>query len=83
VINGRWLKCCRCDTDMWLPEVLHQAAEKGRDSLRFYCPYGHAQFYVSKEEEARRLQIANEKRCAESKGENVVSLNRRQEEASS
>jgi hypothetical protein len=34
---------------MWLPEALYQAAQHGRDEIRFYCGYGHAQVYAKGE----------------------------------
>ena len=47
--EGNWTNCYTCDSEMWLPMSLYDAAIKGREKIVFYCPYGHSQHFVSGE----------------------------------
>ncbi len=47
--------CCRCKTDIYLPEALYEAAQKST-SITFYCPYGHSQIFAAGETEADKLR---------------------------
>jgi hypothetical protein len=76
--DGRWLKCCTCGSDFWLPQELHEAALKGRENLLFYCAYGHPQTYISREKEAetnhKKEAAAEAKRHLEALGKNIISI---------
>ncbi|MFC6487312.1 hypothetical protein [Nitratireductor sp. GCM10026969] len=52
---GIKLTCCRCKSDMWLPDDLYSAARKSPD-ISFYCPYGHPQHFPEGETEEVRLR---------------------------
>ena len=50
--DGRFVgPCYHCKCDMWLPEALYQAAQHGREEIKFYCGYGHVQVYAKGESE--------------------------------
>ncbi len=47
-----WLEtCCRCKTPFAMDEATHTAANRGKESFQFYCPYGHSQHYVTGDSE--------------------------------
>ena len=54
-IGGSWQKCCRCESDMWVPPDLEAAARRSPD-ISFYCPYGHRQHYAEGESQAQKLR---------------------------
>lgn len=47
--------CCRCKSEIWLPDSLHDAAHHS-ESISFWCPYGHEQHFVQGETEEMKLR---------------------------
>ena len=47
--------CCRCKSEMWLPQMLHDTA-KHSSKISFYCPYGHEQIFADGESETEKLR---------------------------
>lgn len=50
--------CCKCGTEMSIPEELYQAAlrSRGPKGIHFYCAYGHSQHYTEGETEEQKLR---------------------------
>jgi hypothetical protein len=48
--------CCRCKSEMWLPQALYDAANHGKGAITFYCAYGHSQVFAQGESEAEILR---------------------------
>lgn len=53
---GFWEECCRCKSQMWLPNSLYDAARSARGKISFFCAYGHSQVYVEGEPEEAKLR---------------------------
>lgn len=53
-----WNTCHRCKTQMWIPDELNTAAlhQRGPNGIRFYCAYGHDQYYVEGESDETKLR---------------------------
>lgn len=47
--------CCRCRTEIWLPESLHDAA-KHSENISFWCPFGHEQHFAKGKTEEQKLR---------------------------
>jgi hypothetical protein len=45
-MNGNWSRCYKCDSQMWLPQSLYEAAMAGKGTIVFYCAYGHGQMFA-------------------------------------
>jgi hypothetical protein len=44
-VEGRFVgPCCKCGSQMWLPEPLYTSARHS-EAILFYCPFGHPQHY--------------------------------------
>ena len=50
------MTCCKCKSQMWLPDSLYEAAIAARESLTFYCAYGHSQVFLTGESEETLLR---------------------------
>lgn len=50
--------CCQCKCQMWIPDALYEAARAsgGPSGIRFYCGYGHSQYFCIGESEADKLR---------------------------
>lgn len=48
--------CCRCKTDIWMPEALYESAKAGAPNVTFYCPYGHPQVFAVGETDEQKLR---------------------------
>lgn len=53
-----WQACCKCKCQMWVPDELDKAAlhRRGPNGIRFWCPYGHDQFYAEGESDEQKLR---------------------------
>lgn len=47
--------CCKCKTEMWIPDDLYSAAKKSQD-IYVFCAYGHAQHYPEGEPEIEKIR---------------------------
>lgn len=47
--------CCRCKTDIYLPDSLYEVALKSPD-VWFWCAYGHKQHFTEGESEETKLR---------------------------
>jgi hypothetical protein len=47
--------CCRCKSEMWLPDEFEKTARRS-EAITFYCPYGHAQVFRAGETEVDKLR---------------------------
>lgn len=77
-----WQTCCRCSTNMFIPDELEDSARKSPD-IWFYCAYGHKQHYSEGESEATKLRRERDRlaqRIAE-KDDQIADERRRREEA--
>lgn len=54
--NGHFTTCCQCQSKMWLPASLYEAAMAGREKITFYCAYGHSQHFLTGESDETRLR---------------------------
>jgi len=41
---------------MWIPDALHETADKAKGVIAFYCAYGHSQVYIKGENEETKLR---------------------------
>lgn len=53
-----WNTCHNCKCQMWIPDALNEAAlaKRGPNGIRFFCAYGHDQYFVEGETEEARLR---------------------------
>lgn len=58
---GKWEKCFWCNSDMWIPPSLYEAALAGREKIAFYCAYGHSQHYVTSQSETEKLRLERDR----------------------
>ncbi len=56
--DGRFYveECFTCKVEFGMPMAMHEVAYQAKEKLTFYCPYGHAQVYVTGESEAAKLR---------------------------
>lgn len=47
--------CCKCETEMWLPDDLYSAARKS-SNISFFCAYGHSQHFPEGELEIDKIR---------------------------
>lgn len=50
--------CCNCKCEVWIPDALYEAAQRSRgaNGIRFYCAYGHSQYFCIGESEEQKLR---------------------------
>lgn len=48
--------CYTCKCEMWIPDVLQEAAHNAKGVITFYCAYGHGQVYSKGESEETKLR---------------------------
>jgi hypothetical protein len=48
--------CCQCKSEIWLPDALYEAAQHGRGTVTFYCPYGHPQVFAKGETDLDKMR---------------------------
>ena len=64
---------------MWIPDALHEAADRAKGRIAFYCAYGHSQVYVVGENEEIKLRRERDRlqqRLAE-KDDTIANLDKR------
>lgn len=48
--------CCTCKCEMWIPDALYEAADRGRGKIGFHCAYGHSNVFAVGESEETKLR---------------------------
>lgn len=51
-----WNTCCKCKSQMFIPDDLNNSALRARGVIKFYCAYGHEQYYVVGASEEEKLR---------------------------
>jgi hypothetical protein len=55
--TGRFIGACwHCKCEMWLPQALYDAAQHGRETITFYCAYGHPQVFCKGESDLDKMR---------------------------
>lgn len=54
-------RCAHCKCEIYLPDALYNAALEGRESVSFYCGYGHSQHFMRGESDETKLRRENQR----------------------
>lgn len=48
--------CYTCKCDVWIPDALYEAAQRGKGVINFHCAYGHSMVFCVGENEETKLR---------------------------
>lgn len=63
-------QCVNCKCEVWIPDALYESAHasRGPSGIRFFCAYGHSQYFCIGESELEKMRRERDRlaqRCAE------------------